>query len=134
MITQPIPIAVHQAAVEIALMQLLGLPPLNICKVRKHHGSIQEMINQCGFDASQETWAAALRFPNQQAVAGLTFVFNQIGESGKEKQTIDLESESLIAEPETLGLESTRALSLLLVDYDAKFAVCSLMSYPDSSC
>lgn len=138
MITQPILIAVHQAAVEIALIKLLNRPLLSICEVRKHPGSIQQMINQCGFDVSQKEWSAALRFPNQEAIDALTFAFTQLNKPGKIKENEEIEEiespESRIAEPETLGLESTRALSLLLVDYDAKFAVRSLLSYTDSSC
>lgn len=115
-----IPTAAHQAAVEISLMQMLGKPLTSICTVSYHLGRIQLMINNCVVDGSEtEQWNTALRFPDQQTMDALVFVFNQIGESTESKE---IESpESFLVKEEASEPEAYRALSL--ADPTVKFAV-----------
>lgn len=87
--------AAHQAAVEGCLMRMLGKDPVSICEVVNHDEQIQELIDNCAVEGS-EPWTTALRFPDQQTMDALVFVFKQIGE----------QTETEIKSPENFLLKS----------------------------
>ncbi|KAJ5729322.1 uncharacterized protein N7483_003830 [Penicillium malachiteum] len=114
-----LPFASHQAAVEIAIMQLLGKPLDSICEVGTHNHTVQQLIDACTFvDAESGT---ALRFPKQKTLEALVFVFNQIGG----KTEVQVESpEKLIIEKSVEGTSH----SLSLTDPAVKFAFAKRLS------
>lgn len=124
-----LPQAAHQAAVEISLMQLLGKPLTSVCEIATHDPKIQDMLNGCVVLGS-EPLSTALRFPNQDSMDALVFVFSQIG--GKTEAQIE-SPEKFILEGEPVKITQGPHHTLSLTDSQIKFAVRFPSSYPRRS-
>ncbi|KAJ5147595.1 uncharacterized protein N7443_000815 [Penicillium atrosanguineum] len=114
---KPIPAAAHQAAVEISLMAMLGKDLASVSEIGEHYEQIQELIDGCAVGSSEtQQWNTGLRFPDQQTMEALIFVFNQVG----------VQTEKTIESPETfISQEKTSAEAprdLSLADPVVKFA------------
>ena len=87
------------------------------------------MIDSCTIEGTEtQQWDTALRFPNQETMDALLFVFNQIGVKTETK----IESpEKYLAEKKTTKKETKLELSrgLSLADSQIKFAVRLLSLY-----
>ncbi|KAF7718356.1 Uncharacterized protein PECH_001049 [Penicillium ucsense] len=121
--TRSVPYALHQTTVELCLMSILGKPLTSVCDIPRHNPQILSMLDSCYVDASSpKQWNAALRFPNQQTMEALMFVFNQIG--GESTAKVE-PSDKLITEKSSKA-DSHRELSLL--DPNVKFAFVKRLS------
>ncbi|KAJ5902319.1 hypothetical protein N7495_002847 [Penicillium taxi] len=105
--------AAYQAAVEICLMHMLGKPLTSISGVTRHNKVVRKMLKTCTLEG--QNWETSLRFPDQQTMEALVFVFNQIGP--KSTKTVEW-SESWIAQKDFV--EGHKGLSL--TDSQVKFA------------
>jgi hypothetical protein len=115
---KPIPAAAHQASVEISLMAMLGKDLASVSEIGEHYEQIQELINGCAVESSEtQQWNTALRFPDQQTMEALVFVFNQIGTQTEKT----IESPETFISKEKTSAEAPRDLSL--ADPAVKFAV-----------
>lgn len=115
-----LPQAAHQAAVEISLMQLLGKPLTSVCEVATHDPKIQDMLNGCVVLGS-EPLGTALRFPNQDSMDALVFVFSQIG--GKTEAQIESPEKFILEGEPVKKVTQGPHHALSLTNSEIKFAV-----------
>ncbi|KAJ5806392.1 uncharacterized protein N7503_003994 [Penicillium pulvis] len=114
-----LPQAAHQAAVEISLMQLLGKPLTSVCEVATHDPKIQDMLNGCVVLGS-EPLGTALRFPNQDSMDALVFVFSQIG--GKTEAQIESPEKFILEGEPVKKVTQGPHHALSLTNSEIKFA------------
>ncbi|KAJ5915470.1 hypothetical protein N7466_011403 [Penicillium verhagenii] len=116
---RPVPLAAHQAAVEICLMKILGKPLTGICAIPTHNPKIQEMLDNCVVLGS-ESLSTALRFPNKKTMEALTFVFAQIGETtGTPVESLE---EFILEQEPVKDIAQGPHQALSLTDSEIKFA------------
>ncbi|KAJ5752478.1 hypothetical protein N7520_009395 [Penicillium odoratum] len=114
-----VPLAAHQAAVEICLMHMLGKSLTSVCEVATHDPKIQAMLDSCVVLGS-EPLSTALRFPDAKTMEALVFVFRQIG--GKTDAQIESPEKFIIEEVPEKNIAQGPHHALSLVDSQVKFA------------